>query len=145
MEKLTEQDITFVQEKADLYFMQQGLSCGLTMLHTLSDYYNHPMSPQVYAAMNGVIENRDRRDQCGLYKGALMFIAILGTYYGWDRPRINAVTIDFAEKLEAYLGSLKCYELRGGKFQDGEPHDKCAPLTIKAISFTLEYLKNIKF
>ncbi len=145
MEKLTEKELSFVRKEADKYFMQQGLSCGLTMLHTLSDYYNHPLSPQVYDAMNGVIENRDRRDQCGLYKGALMFIAIYGAYHNWDRPRINAVTIDFAEKLENYLGSLKCYELRGGKFQEGEPHDKCAPLTVKAITFVLEYMKGIKF
>lgn len=145
MKKLIEKDLAFVREKADQYFMQQGMSCGLTMLHTLSDYYSHPLSPQVYAAMNGVLENRDKRDQCGLYKGALMFIAILGTYYGWERPRINEVTMDFAEKLEAYLGSLKCYELRGGKFQEGEPHDKCAPLTVKAMNFTIEYMMNIQF
>lgn len=141
LEALTAAEIAFLEAEANKYFMEQGQSCGLTMLHSLSDFFEFPLEPQVYAAMNGVLENRDRRDQCGLYKGALMFIGIYGTSKGWDRNQINAVTIDFAEKMEKHFKSLKCYDLRGGKFQPGEPHDKCAPLVAEGLKFAAIYMK----
>lgn len=140
---LTAEENAFLEQEAQTYFMEQGQSCGLTMLHALSDFFKFELDPQIYAAMNGVLENRDRRDQCGLYKGSLMFIGIYGTAKGWDRNQINAATIDFAEKMEAHFKSLKCYDLRGGKFQPGEPHDKCAPLVAEGLKFTVKYVKGL--
>lgn len=142
---LTAEETAFIDKEAHMYFMEQGQSCGLTMLHILSDLLEFPLDPQVYAAMNGVLENRDRRGQCGLYKGSLMFLGIYGTAKGWDRNKINACTIDFAEKMENHFKSLKCYDLRGGRFQPGEPHDKCAGLVAEGVKYTAEYIKNIEF
>ncbi len=140
---LSEAERSFLEEKAHHYFMEKGYSCGLTLLHCLSDLLRFPLNEQVYAAMNGVLEDRDYRDQCGLYKGTLMFIGIYGTALGWDRPKINAATKAFALAMEKDFGSLKCYDLRGGKFKPTEPHDKCAPLTAKAVVYAASYVKGL--
>ncbi len=141
---LTAEEIKLLEEKAHGYFMGQTLSCGITMLHCLSEFFDIPLDEQVYAAMNGMMENRDKREQCGLYKGSLMFLGVYGAKQGWDKAKINAVTMDFAEKMEADYGSLKCYDLRGGRFLPTEPHDKCAPITMKTVVYTANYIKGLE-
>lgn len=145
VKNLTAAECEFLEKQAYHYFMEKGFSCGLTMLHCLSDLFQFPLHEHVYDAMNGVLENRDHRDQCGLYKGALMFIGIYGTNaLGWGRPQINDATMDFAQKMAADFGSLKCYDLRGGRFQPTEPHDKCAPLAARGVIYAADYMRSLK-
>ncbi len=116
----------------------------MTMLYCMSELFKLPLDQQVLDALNGIMEHRDYRMQCGLYKGALMFLGIYGAAKGWDRPKLNEVTKDFAAKFEEAYGSQKCYDIRGGKFQPTEPHDKCAPTTEKGVLLAADFIKGLE-
>lgn len=88
-ENLSAEEITRLKQYVQKYFLEQQLNCGLTMMHCLSDFFQLPVHEQVYASVNGIMEHRDKRHQCGLYKGALMFLGIYGTQLGWDRAMLN--------------------------------------------------------
>ena len=71
-------------------------------------------------------------------------LGIYGAAKGWDRPKLNEVTKDFAAKFEEAYGSQLCYDIRGGKFQPTEPHDKCAPTTEKGVLLAADFIKGLE-
>jgi len=141
---LTAEEIEFLKKRSDELFMGKTFSCGMTMLYCMSELFKLPLDQQVLDALNGIMEHRDYRMQCGLYKGALMFLGIYGAAKGWDRPKLNEVTKDFAAKFEEAYGSQKCYDIRDGKFQPTEPHDKCAPTTEKGVLLAADFIKGLE-
>ena len=99
-ERLTAEEITQLKALVKKYFLDQALNCGLTMMHCLSDFFQLPVHEQVYASVNGIMEHRAKRHQCGLYKGALMFLGIYGTQLGWTRDQINEKTLSMQKLLK---------------------------------------------
>ena len=141
---LSQEEKELLQQQSNQYFLNQGLSCGLTMLHCLSDYFKLPLEQQVYAALGGMMESPAQREQCGLYKGALMFLGIYCAQQGLDKQATYQIILDFTQSMSRDYPSLKCYELRGGPFLPGELHDKCAPLTARTVIYVVEYLLELQ-
>ena len=143
-ERLTAEEITQLKALAKKYFLEQGLNCGLTMMHCLSDFFQLPVHEQVYASINGIMEHRAKRHQCGLYKGALMFLGIYGAQLGWSRDQLNEKTLSLAEAFEEHFHSIHCYELRSASFDSDPRHDLCADLAAEAVLFAVGIIKNMK-
>lgn len=143
-EKLTAEEITQLKALVKKYFLDQALNCGLTMMHCLSDFFQLPVHEQVYASVNGIMEHRAKRHQCGLYKGALMFLGIYGTQLGWTRDQINEKTLSMAEAFEEHFQTIHCYELRADNFENDPRHNLCADLAVEAVLFAAGIIKNIK-
>lgn len=142
-ENLTALEITELKELTVKYFLSQSLNCGLTMMHCLSDFFNLPVHEQVYASVNGIMEHRDKRHHCGLYKGALMFIGIYGTEKGWDRDKINANTLMLAQAFEERYHSLNCYDIRSASFAENPEHNLCHSLAEDAVLFAASIIKTL--
>lgn len=142
-ENLTASEITALKSLTEKYFLQQGLNCGITMMHCLSDFFKVSVHPQVYASINGIMEHRDKRHQCGLYKGALMFLGIYGTENGWDRTKINTVTLSLAHAFEEYYSSLHCYDIRPDSFSNNPDHNLCHNLAADAVLFAAGFIKRL--
>lgn len=143
-QNLTAAEITQLKQSAAHYFLEKQLNCGLSMMHCLSDFFKLPVHEQVYASINGIMEHRDKRHQCGLYKGALMFIGIYGTEKGWSRDQINMATLSLAEAFEEEFHSIHCYELRSASFKENPNHDLCADLAAEAVLFAAGFIKTLK-
>lgn len=139
-ENLSALEITQLKELAREYFITQNLNCGLTMMHCLSDFFHLPVHEQVYASVNGIMEHRDKRYQCGLYKGALMFIGIYGTEHDWNRDRINASTLMVAQAFEESFNSILCKELRLDNFSNP---NTCNNLAVDAVLFAAGIIKTL--
>ncbi|MCD8199070.1 MAG: C-GCAxxG-C-C family protein [Phascolarctobacterium sp.] len=141
---LTDEEKVSLKKAANYYFVKKLLNCGLTMMHCLSDFFNVPVHEQVYQAINGIMENRFKRYQCGLYKGTVMFLGIYGTDKGWDRDKLNAITLDFAKAFEKEYGSIMCNEVRRVSFETNSAHLICTAFAARAVIFSANYIKNLK-
>lgn len=142
-ENLSALEITKLKELTSEYFLNQSLNCGLTMMHCLSDFFHLPVHEQVYASVNGIMEHRDKRYQCGLYKGALMFIGIYGTEHGWSRDKINASTLMVAQAFEERYSSVHCYDIRSASFAKNPDHNLCHNLAADAVLFAAGIIKTL--
>lgn len=142
-ENLSAEEITRLKQYVQKYFLEQQLNCGLTMIHCLSDFFQLPVHEQVYASVNGIMEHRDKRHQCGLYKGALMFLGIYGTQLGWDRAMLNEKTLSLAQAFEEYFHAINCYELRAESFASNPDHNLCCNLAAEAVMLVAGIIKKM--
>lgn len=140
-ENLTAAEITLLRQAAVKYFIEKDLNCGLTMMHCLSDFFGLPVHGQVYSAVNGIMEHRTKREQCGLYKGALMFLGIYGAERGWSKEQTSIAALSLAEAFEELFHSIKCYELRTNDFKNPSA---CNDLAVNAVLFTAGFIKGLE-
>ncbi len=141
--QLTQAEIDCLRKIALRHFMEEEINCGLTMTRCLSEFFQLPVHQQVYDAVNGIMEHRAKRVQCGLYKGAMAFLGIYCTARNYDRNQLNAATLAFAEAFEQKFGSIRCYDLRPEGFEPDNTHAPCRELVPEAVVFAAAYIKTL--
>ena len=124
------------------YYWNKDINCARTTLYSLSKLFNLPLHDQTLNAAIGLHGAGGYRAQCGLVEGALMFIGIYYSGYGYSEHDIASLCYRFAEEFANTFASLRCYDLRPNGFtKNDEPH-ACEALTINAITFIYEFIYN---
>lgn len=124
----------------ELYW-QQDINCASTVLKILAERYQVELHPQFLAAAVGLHGAGGFGAQCGLVEGGLLFIGLLGQQKNWDKTRIIQCCKDFAGQFSAEFSSLRCSELRPEGFSPDNPPHLCESMTVRALEFTVGYLK----
>ena len=133
-----------MQRVHDLYW-NRNYNCARTMLACLGATFGTPIAEQTFQAATGMHGAGRFRAQCGLVEGALMFIGIAAASAGRSDKDIETLCYRFAEAFTGRFGSLLCRELRPGGFQPSDPPHACEKLTVEAVDFTENFLKEALF
>jgi C_GCAxxG_C_C family probable redox protein len=132
---------SIAEQVHDAYYVHDW-NCARTALWVLSNLYGVEIQPQLWEAAVGMHGAGGHRDQCGLVEGSLLFLGVYFTEKGWSEEAVVAVCNQFAEAFTQTFGSLQCRELRPGGFTDSDPPHLCEELSVKAITFTSEFIQH---
>ncbi len=132
----------YIEKEVHHLYYDYDENCARTSLRCLSHLFAFPVGEDVLSAATGMHGAGYYRAQCGLVEGALMFIGLYGNRKGFDRDEIVELCHDFASEFEKMFSSLRCKELRPGGFNSDDPPHLCEGLSVKAIRFSYEFLKD---
>ena len=138
MEKAEE----YIRREVHRLYWEHDENCARTTLRILSGLTGIAIGNQTLAAASGLHGAGGYGAQCGLVEGALMFIVHYGNRKGLERDEIVKLCHDFASEFERNFSSLRCRELRPGGFSPDDPPHLCEGLSVKAIQFSYEFLKD---
>lgn len=71
-----------------------------------------------------------------------MFIGIYLSEKGYPEEEAVKMSYEFADKFTEHYASLRCYDLRPNGFTENDPPHACEELTVKAISFTYDFINS---
>lgn len=129
-----------IREQVHHLYYDLDINCARTTMLCLSELYCYPLEEQTLHAAIGMHGAGGYRAQCGLVEGALMF---MGAFLG-DKGKTDAEISDacrrFAEAYTERFGSLKCFDLRPGGFNESDPPHICEGLTAESITFTHHFI-----
>jgi C_GCAxxG_C_C family probable redox protein len=132
-----------IEEKVHEYYWRDDINCATTMLKTVSEMFNIELSQQVIDSAVGMHGAGKFGAQCGLVEGSLMLIGIIGRRKNLSDEITVKNCYGFADKFQKKFGSLNCCTLRPEGFEPGNPPHLCEGLTVKAVIFTTDFLKDI--
>lgn len=132
----------YIEKEVHHLYYDYDENCARTSLRCLAHLFSCPVGEDVLSAATGMHGAGYYRAQCGLVEGALMFIGLYGNRKGFDRDEIVELCHDFASEFEKMFSSLRCKELRPGGFNSDDPPHLCEGLSVKAIRFSYEFLKD---
>lgn len=132
-----------IKEKVHKYYWIDDINCATTLLKTVSEIFNIELSQQVIDSAIGMHGAGKFGAQCGLVEGSLMLIGIIGRNNNLNDEIIINNCYIFAQDFQAKFGSLNCRTLRPEGFKPENPPHLCEDLTIEAIQFTINFLKEI--
>lgn len=132
----------YIEKEVHHLYYDYDENCARTSLKCLSHLFAFPVSEDVLSAATGMHGAGYYGAQCGLVEGTLMFIGLYGNKKGLDRNEIVKLCHDFASEFERNFSSLRCRELRPGGFSPDDPPHLCEGLSVKAIQFSYEFLKD---
>lgn len=132
-----------VAARVHRYYWNKDYNCAITMLKILSEAFNINLNRQVIYAAVGMHGAGKYRAQCGLVEGALMFIGVYGKEKKYSDHEISDKCYSFAATFEKQFGSLLCRDLRPGGFAPEDPPHICEELTVRAVSFSVQYIRNL--
>ncbi|MFP4364243.1 MAG: C-GCAxxG-C-C family protein [Spirochaetia bacterium] len=131
----------FINEKVRHCYWDLNINCASTVLKTLAAVTGITISQQVIAAAKGMHGAGGAGEQCGLVEGMLMFLGVYGTEQGRTNKQIAAQCSEFAKEFTKRFSSVSCSVLRPEGFTDDNPPHLCEGLTVRAIEFAVDFLK----
>ena len=134
MEKAEE----YIRKEVHRLYWNLDENCARTTLRILSSLTGIGIDEQTLIAASGMHGAGGYGAQCGLFEGALMFLAIIADSKGYED--IPGLSRRFAGEYESAFGALRCSELRPGGFSDDDPPHRCEDLTCRSIYFVYDFI-----
>lgn len=131
-----------IEELVRRCYWELDLNCARTTLTALSELFSFPLHPQVHEAATGMQGAGLYRAQCGLVEGTLMFIGVFFASRGVGAAGVTDICRSFAAAFDKEFGSLQCAALRPGGFSPDDEEHLCAPLSLRAITFSHTFIKS---
>jgi C_GCAxxG_C_C family probable redox protein len=131
-----------IEELVHHYYWDLDINCARTTLSILGELFHTSLDKQTIQSAIGLHGAGGYRAQCGLVEGSLMFFGIYFSQRGKSDEQIAQICYQFADEFTHAFSSLRCYDLRPNGFTENEPPHACENLTIDAIYFTYEFIKN---
>ncbi len=130
-----------IKELVHKYYWEMDINCARTTVNCLGCLFDVTINPQTLNAAIGLHGAGGFRAQCGLVEGSLMFLGIYYSHKGKTDAEISSICYQFADVFMNYFSSLKCYDLRPNGFSEADPPHACESLTVKAITFTYNFIQ----
>jgi C_GCAxxG_C_C family probable redox protein len=133
-----------IKKRVYSYYWIDDINCATTTIKILSEIFNIQIEQQVLDSAIGLHGAGEYGAQCGLVEGTLIFLGIYGRHNKIEEKEIIKLCKEFATKFEAEFKSLQCSILRPEGFKEDNPPHLCEILTCNAISFSRDFISNIK-
>ncbi|MGH0054060.1 MAG: C-GCAxxG-C-C family protein [Sphaerochaetaceae bacterium] len=124
-------------------YHENNTNCARTMLLVLAKLFDQNLEKQTLQSAVALHGCGGHRDQCGLVEGAVMFLGIYFLGKGWEEQQVVRLVYMYAEHFKETFGSLLCRELRPRGFSKEDPPHVCEELTVRAITFTHQFISGV--